>query len=135
MKNKKAIFLFVILTSVLFITIHLNIKIFKEKNNIKNTNIQLKKSVEKKNIKETLSYAKIIDKFRSNGLVIKSFEKSKEEEMIFDIIYKGDSKKLKSILDDVKNNGYKYEILKIDMNFKENKDESFVSFKVYHENS
>lgn len=135
MKNKKAIFLSVILTSILFITIHLNIKVFKGKNNIKNTNIQLKKSIEDKNINGTLSYAKIIDNFRSNGFVIKSFEKNKEEEMIFDIIYKGDSKKFKAILDSLKNNGYKYEILKIDMNFKENKEESFVNFKVYPENN
>ncbi|WP_282804214.1 hypothetical protein [Clostridium tetani] len=131
MKNKKAVFLLIILTSILFATIYLNINIFREKNVIKSSNIELKKTIEKKDMKETLSYNKIMESFDSNDLVVKSFEKSKEEEMIFDIIYKGDSEKFKDILDNIRNGGYKYEIIKINMNFKENKGESLIKLKIH----
>lgn len=131
MKNKKAVFLLIILTSILFVTIYLNINIFREKSAIKSSNIELKKTIEKKDMKETLSYNKIMENFNSNDLVVKSFEKSKEEEMIFDIIYRGNSEKFKDILDNIRSSGYKYEIIKINMNFKENKEESFIKFKIY----
>ncbi|CDI49728.1 hypothetical protein [Clostridium tetani] len=131
MKNKRAVFLLIILTSILFATIYLNINIFREKNVIKSSNIELKKTIEKKDMKETLSYNKIMESFNSNDLVVKSFEKSKEEEMIFDIIYKGDSEKFKDILDNIRNGGYKYEIIKINMNFKENKGESLIKLKIH----
>lgn len=131
MKNKKTLFLLAILISILLTTIYLNINIFKKRNIIENSNRELKKVIERKNKKEVLSYSKIIENFKDNNLLVKSFEKNKEGEMIFDIIYKEDSKKFKTMLENMGDSGYKYEIIKINMNFKENKGESFIKFKIY----
>lgn len=131
MKNKKTLFLLAILISILFTTIYLNINIFKKRNVIENSNKELNTIIERKNKKEVLNYSEIIGNFKDNNLLVKSFEKNKEGEIIFDIIYKEDSKKFKAMLENMGDSGYKYEIIKINMNFKENKGESFIKFKIY----
>ena len=131
MKNKKVVLLIVTLIGILFATIYLNLNIFREKNAMQNSNAQLEKIIEKKNVNHTLDYNKIIEKFKSNDFIIKSFEKNKEEEMIFDIIYKGNSKNLRDTFENIRNSGYKYEIININMNLKENKGESFIKFKIH----
>ncbi|WP_270474654.1 hypothetical protein [Clostridium cochlearium] len=131
MKNRKVVLLIVTLIGILFATIYLNLNIFREKNAMQNSNAQLEKIIEKKNVNHTLDYNKIIEKFKSNDFIIKSFEKNKEEEMIFDIIYKGNSKNLRDTFENIRNSGYKYEIININMNLKENKGESFIKFKIH----
>ncbi|MBE6065338.1 hypothetical protein [Clostridium cochlearium] len=131
MKNRKAMLLIITLIGILFATIYLNLNIFREKNAMQNSNAQLEKIIEKKNVNHTLDYNKIIEKFKSNDFIIKSFEKNKEEEMIFDIIYKGNSKNLRDTFENIRNSGYKYEIININMNLKENKGESFIKFKIH----
>ncbi|MBV1816961.1 hypothetical protein L0P52_00385 [Clostridium cochlearium] len=131
MKNRKAMLLIITLIGILFATIYLNLNIFREKNAMQNSNAQLEKIIEKKNVNHTLDYNKIIEKFKSNDFIIKSFEKNKEEEMIFDIIYKGNSKNLRDTFKNIRNSGYKYEIININMNLKENKGESFIKFKIH----
>ena len=131
MKNRKAMLLIITLIGILFATIYLNLNIFREKNAMQNSNAQLEKIIEKKNVNHTLDYNKIIEKFKSNDFIIKSFEKNKEEEVIFDIIYKGNSKNLRDTFENIRNSGYKYEIININMNLKENKGESFIKFKIH----
>ncbi|MCG4579576.1 hypothetical protein [Clostridium cochlearium] len=131
MKNRKVVLLIVTLIGILFATIYLNLNIFREKKAMQNSNAQLEKIIEKKNVNHTLDYNKIIEKFKSNDFIIKSFEKNKEEEMIFDIIYKGNSKNLRDTFENIRNSGYKYEIININMNLKENKGESFIKFKIH----
>ncbi|SQB32875.1 hypothetical protein [Clostridium cochlearium] len=131
MKNRKAMLLIITLIGILFATIYLNLNIFREKNAMQNSNAQLEKIIEKKNVNHTLDYNKIIEKFKSNDFIIKSFGKNKEEEMIFDIIYKGNSKNLRDTFENIRNSGYKYEIININMNLKENKGESFIKFKIH----
>jgi len=131
MKNRKVVLLIVTLIGILFATIYLNLNIFREKKAMQNSNAQLEKIIEKKNVNHTLDYNKIIEKFKSNDFIIKSFEKNKEEEVIFDIIYKGNSKNLRDTFKNIRNSGYKYEIININMNLKENKGESFIKFKIH----